>query len=80
MAATAPAQNRFVPIIRRRRSHRSANTPETGPSSRSGRYSAATVRPVARSDPVTRKIWVGMASVSSHEPSALTSPPAHISR
>ena len=80
ITATAPAQNRLVPIIRRRRSHRSAKTPATGPRSRNGRYSAATVSPVARSEPVTRKMWVGMASVSSHEPSELIRPPAHSSR
>jgi len=35
---------------------------------------------VARSEPVTRKMWVGMASVSSHEPSELIRSPAHSSR
>ena len=55
MDATAAADIRLAAIIRRRRSYRSAMTPATGPSSSSGKYSAATVSPVSRSEPVTSR-------------------------
>src|SRR4029077_15488156 len=48
ITATAPAQNRLVPINRRRRSHRSAKTPANGPRTRSGRDSRGPPPPGAR--------------------------------
>ena len=80
ITATAPAQDKFAVMIRRRRSHRSATTPATGPSSSSGRYWAARASPVSRSEPVAMRMCAGMASTSSQDPRELIRLPAHSSR
>src|SRR5260221_14686742 len=80
ITATAPARNRLVLIIRRRLSHLSVKTPATGPSSSSGRYWAASVRPGSRRDAAGRQDGAGLGRISRHEPRALAVLAIHTAR